>query len=174
MFILLAIAAVLATPLWVIAVVVKLLSVALPGRRTDWGVQLLRWSAGMTAAAAVMLLAMALGAVELSDNESRSGADSSLGARLPRRRTPPGEPPHAATAPRTSHAAFDCVLDDGTTYPGSESYVWLNGLVLTCAAASVLLAVGARCTTGRRRRGAHACRTRGAGVTRTTGPSRER
>ncbi|MEV5786882.1 hypothetical protein AB0L42_38735 [Streptomyces sp. NPDC052287] len=148
MFILLAIAAVLATPLWVIAVVVKLLSVALPGRRTDWGVQLLRWSAGMTAAAAVMLLAMALGAVELSDNESRSGADSSP---APACRDAAPHLVDRLAGHRASYLppAFDCVLDDGTTYPGSESYVWLNGLVLTCAAASVLLAVGARCTTGR-------------------------
>ncbi|MET8413552.1 hypothetical protein ABZV34_36865 [Streptomyces sp. NPDC005195] len=147
-FMLPAIAAVIATPLWVIAVVVKLLSVALPGRRTDWGVRLLRWSAGMTALAAVMLLAMALGAVELSDNESRSGADSSP---APACRDAAPHRVERLAGHRASYfpPAFDCVLDDGTTYPGSEGYVWLDSLVITCAAASVLLAVGARYSTGR-------------------------
>ncbi|MFD1277184.1 hypothetical protein ACFQ51_51300 [Streptomyces kaempferi] len=41
--------------------------------------------------------------------------------------------------------------------------MWLNGLVLTCAAASVLLAVGARCTTGRADGAAHARRPEALG-----------
>ncbi|MEU0577978.1 hypothetical protein ABZ465_11900 [Streptomyces griseoincarnatus] len=48
--------------------------------------------------------------------------------------------------------SFDCVLEDGTTYPSSGGYVWLNGLVVTCAAVCVLLAVGARCRTAREMR----------------------
>ncbi|MFH9331118.1 hypothetical protein ACH4KU_19295 [Streptomyces althioticus] len=45
--------------------------------------------------------------------------------------------------------AFDCVLEDGTTYPSSE-YGWLNGLTVTCAVVSALPAAGARCATRRR------------------------
>ena len=148
MFVLLAVAALFAAPLWAIAVVVRLLFVALPGRRPDWGVRLMRWGAGMTAAAAVMLLVMALGSVELSDNESRSGADSSPAPSCH------DAAPHLAkhlVGHRASYLppAFDCVLDDGTTYPSSASYAWLNGFVITCAAASALLVVGARYTTDR-------------------------
>ncbi|WP_171114064.1 MULTISPECIES: hypothetical protein [unclassified Streptomyces] len=148
MFVLLAFAALFAAPVWVIAVVVKLLSVVLPGRRSDWGVRLVRWGAGMSAAGAVMLLVMALGAVELSDHESRSGTDSSP---APACRDASPHLVERLVGHRASYLppAFDCVLDDGTTYPSSESYVWLNGLAVTCAAASVLLAVGARCATHR-------------------------
>ncbi|MEU7135794.1 hypothetical protein [Streptomyces sp. NPDC046261] len=148
MFILLGFAALLAAPVWAIAVVVKLLSVVLPGRRPDWGVRLLRWGAGMAAAAAAIFLIMALGAVELSDNESRSGADSSPAPAC--RDAAPHLVEHLV-GHRASYLppAFDCVLDDGTTYPSSESYVWLNGLVVTCAVASVLLAAGAWYTTDR-------------------------
>ncbi|MFG2476320.1 hypothetical protein [Streptomyces fagopyri] len=149
MFILLALAALLAAPLWAIALVVMLLSVALPGRRPDGGVRLLRWGAAMTAAAAVLLLLMGLGAVELSDNESRSGADSSPAPAC--RDAAPHLGEHLV-GHRASYLppAFDCVLDDGTTYPSSEGYAWLNGSVVTCAVASVLLALGAVYTTDRR------------------------
>ncbi|MFH8371810.1 hypothetical protein [Streptomyces sp. NPDC018031] len=143
MLALLAIAALLAAPTWVIVVVVKLLTVALPGRRPDWGIQLLRWGAGMLAVAAVLLLAMALGAVEMAEHESESGSGSSP---APACRD---AAPHLVgdlVGHRASYLppAFDCVLDDGTTYPSSESYAWLNGLVVTCAATSALLAVGGR------------------------------
>lgn len=46
--------------------------------------------------------------------------------------------------------AFDCVLDDGTTYPADGGYAWFNGLVAAFAATSAVLAVGARHATGRR------------------------
>ncbi|MFJ8006693.1 hypothetical protein [Streptomyces fagopyri] len=148
MFILLGLAALLATPIWAIAVVVMLLSVALPGRRPDWGVRTLRWGAAMTAAAAVLLLFMGLGAVEQSDNESRSGADSSPAPAC--RDAAPHLQEHLVGR-RASYLppVFDCVLDDGTTYPSSEGYAWLNGLVVTFAVASVLLAMGAVYTTDR-------------------------
>lgn len=148
MFVLLAFAALFAAPVWGIAVVVKLLSVVLPGRRSDGGVRLLRWGAGMAAAGAVMLLVMALGAVQLSDHESRSGTDSSP---APACRDASPHLVERLVGHRASYLppAFDCVLEDGTTYPSSESYVWLNGLAATGAAASVLLAMGARYTTKR-------------------------
>ncbi|MFD8418068.1 hypothetical protein [Streptomyces sp. NPDC059466] len=142
MFVLLLLVVPIAGVVWVVAVVVKLLSVALPGRRPDWGVDLLRWSAGMTAAGATLPLFMALGGVALSDNESRSGANSSPAPAC--RDAAPHLVEHLV-GHRASYLppAFDCVLDDGTTYPSSGDYVWLNGLVVTCLAVSVLLAVGA-------------------------------
>ncbi|MER6621542.1 hypothetical protein [Streptomyces sp. NPDC000931] len=148
MFVLLAFAALLAAPVWVVAVVVKLLSAVLPGRRSDWGVRLLHWGAGMAAAAAVMLLVMVLGAVQLSDHESRSGTNSSPAPAC--RDAAPHLVEHLV-GHRASYLppAFDCVLEDGTTYPSSESYVWLNGLVVTCAAVSALLVAGGRYTTAR-------------------------
>ncbi|MFF5606885.1 hypothetical protein ACFY65_10960 [Streptomyces cellulosae] len=147
-FALLGFAALVATPVWAVAVVIRLLSVVLPGRRPDWGVPLLRWGAGMAAAAAVMLLVMALGAVQLSDHESRSGTDS-----FP----PPAcrdAAPHLVeqiVGHRASYLppAFDCVLENGTRYPGPQ-YGWLNGLAVTCVVVSALLAAGARCATRRR------------------------
>lgn len=90
MLALLGLAALFASPLWCVAVVVKLVSVALPGRRPDWGVHLLRWSAGMAVAAAVGCSLLSSGAVAFAEHESRSGADSSpapacRGAEVPRR-----------------------------------------------------------------------------------------
>ncbi|MQS07054.1 hypothetical protein [Streptomyces alkaliphilus] len=148
MFALLGLAALFAAPVWVIVVVVKLLFVVLPGRRPDWGVRLLRWGSGMAVAAAAILLAMALGAVELSDHESRSGTDSSPAPAC--RDAAPHLVEHLVDH-RASYLppAFDCVLEDGTTYPASEGYVWLNGLVIACAAISILLAMGAGYATDR-------------------------
>ncbi|GAB3107540.1 hypothetical protein GCM10027160_04310 [Streptomyces calidiresistens] len=148
MFVLLGLVALFAAPVWVITAVVKPLFVVLPGRRPDWGVRLLRWGSGMAVAAAAILLAMALGAVELSDHESRSGADSSP---APACRDAAPHLVERLVGHRASYLppAFDCVLEDGTTYPASESYVWLNGLVVTCAVVSVLLAVGAGYATDR-------------------------
>lgn len=118
MFVLLALAALLAAPVWAIAVVVKLLSVVLRGRRPDRRVGLLRWGAGMAAAAGIILLAMALGAVEMSDHESRSGTDSSPAPAC--RDAAPHLVEHLV-GHRASYLppSFDCVLDDGTTYPSS-------------------------------------------------------
>jgi hypothetical protein len=151
MFVLLALAALLAAPVWAIAVVVKLLSVVLRGRRPDRRVGLLRWGAGMAAAAGIILLAMALGAVEMSDHESRSGTDSSPAPAC--RDAAPHLVEHLV-GHRASYLppSFDCVLDDGTTYPSSGGYVWFNGLVVMCAAVSGLLAVGARYRTARETR----------------------
>ncbi|WP_406728158.1 hypothetical protein WJ438_30995 [Streptomyces sp. GD-15H] len=133
--------------MWVIAVLVKPLSVLLPGRRPDRGVRLLRWGAGMAAAAAVILLGMAFGTVEFSDHEPRSRRTPPR-ARLSRRR--PRLVGHLV-GHRTSYLppAFNCALDDGTTYPGSGVCAWLDGLVVAFAVASVLRAVGARYTTDR-------------------------
>lgn len=148
MFVLLAFAALFTVPVWGIAVIVKLVSVVLPGRPPDWGVRLLRWGAGMAAAAAVILLVLALGSVQASDHESRSGTNSSP---APACRNAAPHLVEGLVGHRASYLppAFDCVRDDGTTYPSSGSYAWLNGLVVTWATASVLLAAGAGYATGR-------------------------
>lgn len=77
MLALLGLAALFASPLWCIAVLVKLVSAALPGRRPDRAAHLLRWSAGMAVAAAVGCYLLSSGAVAFAEHESRSGADSS-------------------------------------------------------------------------------------------------
>jgi hypothetical protein len=149
---LLGIAALLGSPVWLLAVLVRLIAVALPGRRPDWGVRLLRWSAGMAAAAAVALYLMSAGLVQFSVHESRSGADS----------WPPPSCRDGFSAEAVRHLvdyrssyvppAFDCVRDDGTTYPSSDAYRWMNGLAAGFAAGTGLLAAGAWYSAGRRER----------------------
>ncbi|MEU0114486.1 hypothetical protein ABZ137_12320 [Streptomyces bobili] len=147
---LLGIAALLASPVWLLAVLVRLIAVALPGRRPDWGARLLRWSAGMAAAAAAGLYLMAAGLVQFSVHESGSGADSW---------PPPAcrdgfseETVRHLVDYRSSYVppAFDCVRDDGTAYPSSDGYRWMNGLAAGFAVGTVLLAAGARYAAGRR------------------------
>ena len=172
-FVLLAVPALLATPVWIIAVVVKLLSVALPGRRADWSLDLLRWCAAMAAAAAVGLYAIGLGAVQLAEHESQSGADSSPAVSCRDVETSTLE--HlVGSRPSYVPLGFDCVLDDGTTYPSSSGYAWVNGLSVGFGLGAVVLAVaggyvverragdGRRVTSGRRRGGAGPRADRGA------------
>ncbi|MFG3014380.1 hypothetical protein ACGFZB_28965 [Streptomyces cinerochromogenes] len=137
---LLSIPVLLAVPVWVIALIVKLLSVALPGRRPDWRLDLVRWSAWMAGWAAVMVYLLGAGAVGLSVHESSSGADS----------TPADEcrddfPPGVLVGQRASYVPlrFDCVLADGSTHPSSPAYFWLNAAVVGLALATVLLGVTA-------------------------------
>ncbi|MGW2083407.1 hypothetical protein ACWCOW_42365, partial [Streptomyces sp. NPDC001939] len=58
---------------------------------------------------------------------------------------------------RTSYVPlrFDCVLDDGTTYPSSSGYAWLNGLTAAFGVTAGVLVVTAGFVTERRAR-AHA------------------
>ncbi|WP_372346246.1 hypothetical protein [Streptomyces sp. KL116D] len=138
MFVLLMYAAILAAPLWAIAVAVKLISVALPGRRPDWGRDLLRWSAAMAAAAGVLVYVIGLGAVQWSASEAESGAGSSPAE--PCRDLAPGVLARlAGHEPSYFPLGFDCVLDDGSTVTGSDGYAWLNGLAAGFGLAAVLL-----------------------------------
>lgn len=151
MLVLLALPALLASPLWLMAVVVKLLSVALPGRRPDWALDLLRWCAVMAAVAAVGLYLIGLGAVDFAANESESGTDSAPSPSC--RPVPPGR--HLAGY-RPSHLplGFDCVLDDGTTYSGSAFYPWMNALVAAFGLGAAALMVAWGFATERRARAA--------------------
>ncbi|MFI5794946.1 hypothetical protein [Streptomyces sp. NPDC051677] len=142
-----------ASPLWCIAIVVKLISAALPGRRPDWAVDLLRWSAGMAVAAAVGCYLLGAGAVALSVHESQSGADSSPAPDC-RGQDVPRDTVLRLVTHRASYfpPGFDCVLDDGTAYESSGAYDTTNTLVLVFAGAAGALAVSARFAAARRAR----------------------
>ncbi|MEU1364660.1 hypothetical protein ABZ454_00765 [Streptomyces sp. NPDC005803] len=143
MFVLLMYGAMLAVPVWVIAVAVKLISVAVPGRRPDWARDLLRWSAGMAAVAAVLVYAIGLGSVQWDASEAESGAGSSPAA--PCRSLPPGTLDRlAGHEPSYFPLGFDCLLDGGRAVEGSGPYGLLNALAAAFALAAVLslLAVG--------------------------------
>ncbi|WP_432178388.1 hypothetical protein [Streptomyces sp. NBC_00063] len=142
MFVFLALPALLAIPVWIVAVVVKFISVALPGRRADWSRDLLRWCAAMAAAAAVGLYMLGLGAVQLSAHESESGASSSPAPSCRDTGVDDSTLQHLV-GHRTSYVPlrFDCVLDDGTTYPSSNGYAWLNGLTAVFGATAGVLVV---------------------------------
>ncbi|KQX65015.1 MULTISPECIES: hypothetical protein [unclassified Streptomyces] len=146
-------AALLASPLWCVAVLVKLVSVALPGRRPDRAVHLLRWSAGMAVAAAVGCYLLSSGAVAFAEHESRSGADSSP-APACRGDEVPRETRLHLVSHRASYfpPAFDCVLDDGTTYGSSGVYGTLNTCVVVFAGGAGALAAAAGFAAARRDR----------------------
>ncbi|MFD6432616.1 hypothetical protein [Streptomyces venezuelae] len=143
MFVLLMYGALLAAPLWAIAVVVKLVSVALPGRRSDWARDLLRWSAGMAAAGAVITYTIGLGAVQWDASEAESGAGSSPAD--PCRSLPPDTLDRfAGHEPSYIPLGFDCLLNDGSVVAGSGPYTLLNTVAAAFALAAVLalIAVG--------------------------------
>lgn len=154
MFILLMYGAFLAVPVWGVAMVVKLVSVALPGRRPDWAMDLLRWCAAMAAAAAVIVYVIGLGAVQWVAHEAESGAGSS-----------PAEPCRSLDAATLDHLArgepsyfplgFDCVLDDGSVVAGSDSYLSLNALAAALVLTALLLVVGLGFVGELRARAAH-------------------
>ncbi|MDR3081509.1 MAG: hypothetical protein LBV60_11390 [Streptomyces sp.] len=131
----------LAVPLWAVAMVVKLVSVVLPGRRPDWARDLMHWCAAMMGAAAVIIYVIGLGSVQWAANEAESGAGSS-----------PAEPCRSLDSGTLDHLAghepsyfplgFDCVLDDGSVVAGSGEYPWLNALAATFALAAVVLVLG--------------------------------
>ncbi|MFF4396198.1 hypothetical protein [Streptomyces sp. NPDC001480] len=143
---LLSIAVWLAVPLWVIAVIVKLVSVVLPGRRPDRRPGLLRWSAWMAGWAAVILYLLGAGAVAFSVHESSSGADST-----PALECRDDFPPGVLVGQTASWVPlrFDCVLADGSTHPSSPAYFWINAFVVGLGLAAVVLAVSAARTSGR-------------------------
>lgn len=162
LFILLMYGAFLAIPLWAIAMVVKLLSVALPGRRPDWATDLLHWCAAMMAVAAVIVYLIGLGSVQWVTTEAESGAGSSPAA--PCRSLGSGTLGHVAGhEPSYFPLGFDCVLYDGSVVAGSGGYAWLNGLTAAFALTAVLLLIGAGFLNEMRARASR--KTYGAGAT---------
>ncbi|GAA2386745.1 hypothetical protein GCM10010420_06980 [Streptomyces glaucosporus] len=148
---LLGMAAVLAIPVWLITVVVKLVLVALPRRRPDWGVNLLRWGSVMAAVAAADLYLIGLGLVRFAASESESGTDSAPSPSC-RDEVPGAIESIAGYEPSYVPLGFDCILDDGTTYPGSGIYAWLNGIVLAFVVAAIALRVAGGYAAERRAR----------------------
>ncbi|WP_309032720.1 hypothetical protein [Streptomyces alfalfae] len=143
MFILLMYGALLAVPLWAIAVVVKLISVVAPGRRPDWARDLLLWSVGAAAAAAVIVYVIGLGLVQWDASEAESGAGSSPA--VPCRSLPPGTLDRlAGHEPSYVPLGFDCLLDGGRTVAASGPYGRLNALTAAFGLTAVLalIAVG--------------------------------
>lgn len=137
MLVLLMYGAMLAAPLWATAVAVKLISVALPGRRADWSGDLLRWSAGMAAAAAVIVYAIGLGFVQWDASEAESGAGSSPA--VPCRSLPPGTLGQlVGHEPSYVPLGFDCVLTGGRVVAADGPYGLLNVLTAAFALAAVL------------------------------------
>ncbi|MER5945775.1 hypothetical protein ABT127_06900 [Streptomyces sp. NPDC001904] len=140
MFVLLMYGALLAVPVWAVAVLIKLVSVVLPGRRPDWARDLMLWCAAMAAAAALLVYVVGLGAVQWDAHEAESGAGSA-----------PAEPCRslapAASAHLTGHEpsylplGFRCLLDDGSEIAGAGPYTWLNTLTVAFALAAVVLAL---------------------------------
>ncbi|MFI6035098.1 hypothetical protein ACIBBD_13215 [Streptomyces sp. NPDC051315] len=137
MFVLLMFGAVLAVPLWAVAVVVKLISVVVPGRRPDWLRGLLRWSAGMAAAAAVIVYTIGLGLVQWDASDAESGAGSSPA--VPCRSLPPDALDQlAGHEPSFFPLGFDCLLDGGRVVEAGGPYSLLNVLAAAFALAAVL------------------------------------
>ncbi|MGW7270655.1 hypothetical protein ACWGH5_09065 [Streptomyces sp. NPDC054864] len=142
MLILLMYGAMFAIPLWAVAVVVKLISVVLPGRRPDWRRDLLLWGGGMGAAAAVIVYLYGIGLVQLDASEAESGAGSSPAA--PCRALPPGTLDQlAGHEPSYFPLGFDCLLESGRVVEADGPYGLLNGLAAGFALAAVLLLIAA-------------------------------
>ncbi|WP_353946906.1 hypothetical protein ABII15_38305 [Streptomyces sp. HUAS MG91] len=140
MFVLLMYGALLAVPVWTVAVLVKLVSVVLPGRRPDWGRDLLRWCAVMAAAAAVLVYVIGLGSVQWDSHEAESGADSAPA--LPCRSLDPATLDHlAGHEPSYLPLGFHCILNDGSEIAGTGAYTWLNSVTVAFALAAVVLAL---------------------------------
>lgn len=144
MLVILMYGALLAAPLWAVAVVIKAVSVILPGRRPDWVRDLVCWSAGMAAAGAVMTYAFGVGAIQGDVSEAESGAGS-LPA-VPCRSLPPDVLDRVAGhEPSYFPLGFDCLLDDGSVVAANGSYTVLNTVAAAFALAAVLALIAVGC-----------------------------
>lgn len=119
------------------------LAMAFPGRPEPWPVHLMRRAAGLTAFAAASVYSLGLFGVLSSEQETDNGADSSP--------APACRDGFAADTVRhlTHHRSsylplrFDCVLDDGSTYPSDPDYAWMNWATLFLLLSGAVLIVGA-------------------------------
>ncbi|WP_367038667.1 hypothetical protein [Streptomyces sp. Je 1-332] len=140
MLILLMYGAMFAVPLWVVTVAVKLISVLLPGRRPDWLRDLLLWSGGVGAAAAVIVYTYGMGLVQMDASEAESGAGSSPA--VPCRSLPPGTLDQlAGHEPSYFPLGFDCLLESGRAVEAGGPYGLFNILAAGFALAAVLLLI---------------------------------
>ena len=98
-------------------------------------------AAGLIAFAAASIYSLGLFAVLSSEQETNNGADSSP--------APACRDGFAAdTVRHLSHhrssylpLRFDCVLDDGSTYPSDPDYAWMNWATLFLLLSGALLIV---------------------------------
>ncbi|TXS50006.1 hypothetical protein [Streptomyces sp. t39] len=140
MFVLLMYGAVFAALFWAVAVVVKLISVVLPGRRPDWARDLLLWSGGMSAVAAVIVYTIGLGLVQWDASEAESGAGSAPA--VPCRSLPP-ETLGQLTGHEPSYVplGFDCLLHGGRVVAADGPYTLLNALTAAFALTALLMLI---------------------------------
>ncbi|MHC0431422.1 hypothetical protein ACX6XY_14685 [Streptomyces sp. O3] len=126
----------------VLAALVALLAMLLPNRRQPWPLSLLRRAALLVGCLGAALYAVCVMWLGMAVSESTHGASSSPSpscrgnAPVPLERVVDYEVWYVPLG-------FDCVLDDGTTYPSGEIADWYNGIIALCAVAVVLLLVGA-------------------------------
>lgn len=103
----------------------------------------MRRAAGLAAFAAASVYSLGLFGVLASEHETDNGADSSP--------APACRDGFAADTVRDlSHyrssylpLRFDCVRDDGTSYPSDTDYVWMNWTTLYLLLSCAVLIVGA-------------------------------
>ncbi|WP_246097774.1 hypothetical protein [Streptomyces botrytidirepellens] len=119
------------------------IAMAFPGRPEPWPEHLMRRAAGLAAFAAASIYSLGLFGVLASEHETDNGANSSP--------APACRDGFAAdTVRHLSHhrssylpLRFDCVRDDGTTYPSEPAYVWMNWTTLFLLLSCAVLIVGA-------------------------------
>lgn len=119
------------------------IAMAFPGRPEPWPVHLMHRAAALAAFTAAAIYILGLSAVLWSEHATNNGADSSP--------APACRDGFAADTVRhlSHHRAsylplrFDCVRDDGTSYPSDPDYVWMNWATLLLLLSCALLIVGA-------------------------------
>ncbi|MFD1661099.1 hypothetical protein ACFSL4_23570 [Streptomyces caeni] len=119
------------------------MAMALPGRPQPWTVHLMHRAAWLAACAAAAVYSLGLFGVLASEQEFGNGADS-----VPAPACRDGfdrDTVRHLTHHRSSYLPlrFDCVRDDGTTYPGDSNYGWMNWTTLFLLLTAALLVIGA-------------------------------
>ncbi|GAB2899521.1 hypothetical protein [Streptomyces mayteni] len=120
---------------------VGVVALAFPGRPQPWPRYLARRATWLTAHAAVSVYSLGFGHVSLSESEFGNGADS-----IPAPACRDGFEP--AVREGLSHhessylpLRFDCVREDGTSYPSEPALAGMNWATLILGSISVPLAV---------------------------------
>ncbi|TDC75227.1 hypothetical protein [Streptomyces hainanensis] len=120
---------------------VRVVAVALPGRPQPGAKYLARRAAWLTASVAVVAYSLGFVHVSWSEHDFGNGADST-----PAPACRDGFEP-AVREDLSHHESsylplrFDCVREDGTSYPSEPGLVWINWATLILALTTALLAV---------------------------------
>ncbi|MFJ6571201.1 hypothetical protein ACIQNU_27680 [Streptomyces sp. NPDC091292] len=139
----------LALPLFLLSAVggviatVGVVAMALPGRPQPWQKHLARRVTSLTASMAVFFYSLGFAHVSWSEHEFGNGADST-----PAPACRDGFEP--AVREGLSHhessylpLRFDCIRENGTSYPSWPDLVWINWAALALALTTALLVIGA-------------------------------